>query len=110
MLNLRGVFLPNVQEDTTIVTSAPTSSTVRFSSSIIGNMGAPLESVFSVELSSISSMPSKETSGDEYQLVARWDDWEEGGEESVDPLRFGIGSAPNGVEPIDVSGIYCQRV
>ncbi len=87
-----------------MVTSTAASSTVRFSSSIVGNMGAPLESVFSVELSPVPTMPSKETSGAEYQLVAFWDEWEEGGEGiRVDSSRVGLESPPGGIEPVDVS-------
>lgn len=59
MLNLRATFSPEVQE-TSMLAVSQLPSTIRFNSSIVGNMGAPLRSVFSVELDTEEADPMED--------------------------------------------------
>lgn len=94
MLNLRGVYL---SDTTTYGSTTSTSrfgaphSGIRFSSSVVGNMGAPL-SFGSATLTSYSTTPTIHDRREEHNtsLETEWDLKDETLETSRDPLSAGL--------------------
>ncbi|KAI0760593.1 hypothetical protein C8Q74DRAFT_1372429 [Fomes fomentarius] len=94
MLNLRGVYL---SDTTTHASTASTSrfgtphSAIRFSSSVVGNMGAPL-SFGSATLTSYSTTPTIHDRREEHDTIleTEWDLKDETLETSRDPLSAGL--------------------